>query len=435
MSQRITRRGMLKQTALGSMGLALGTRSLTRAASPNEQINVAFIGIGGQGGSNLGNVSKNRDLCKVVALCDVDEKRAGKNFDRFPAAKKFHDFRKMLDTMAKDIDAVVVSTPDHTHFHPAMAAMQLGKHLYCEKPTAHAVGEVRAMTELAARNKLATQLGCQRHAYGNMRRMVEIIRSGAIGEVREVIATKGGERGMPPKPTEFPPVPDHMKWDLWIGPAEMRRYTPEIAPYKWRFWWDYGTGETGNWGCHILDIPFWALGLAHPTKVAASGPPVDPERTPKAMNTRFEFPARGSQPPVTLHWIHGKDCDAIKKKRGLPTAGCVLFIGSKGMLAADFKKHKLYPEDKFADFTPPPESIKPSPGFRREWLLAIKGGEPASCNFDYTGPLAETVLLGNLAYRIGKDFDWDARNLKAVGCPAAEPHIRPTYRKGWEMRV
>jgi predicted dehydrogenase len=434
MSQQMTRRRLLQKTALGGASLCL-TRSskLARAASPNEKVTVAFVGIGGQGNSNLNNVSKHRDLAKVVALCDVDEKRAGKNFERFPSAKKYHDYRRMLDTMHKDIDAVVVSTPDHTHFHPAMSAMQLGKHLYCEKPMAHAVGEVRAMTQLAAKNKLATQLGCQRHEKDNMRRVVELIQSGAIGDVTEVFARKGGDRGMPAMPTEFPPIPDHLKWDLWIGPAKMRRYTPEIAPYKWRFWWDYGTGETGNWGCHILDIPFWALGLKHPTKVSASGPPVDKERTPKSMSTRFEFPARGKQPPVTLHWVHSKTAPPEMTERKLPTFGCVLFVGSKGMLGCSFDERKLFPEEDFLFFSPPPKTIPKAIDFRREWLLAVKGGKPASVNFDYSGPLTETVLLGNLAYRIGQGFDWDAKAMKAKNCPAAEPHIRPTYRKGWTL--
>lgn len=425
---------MLQKSALGGAGLCLGRRSkLVRAASANERVNVAFVGIGGMGGQNVNHVSKHRDLAKVVALCDVDEQRAGRNFDRFPRARKFHDYRRMLDEMHKDIDGVVVSTPDHSHFHPAMMAMRLGKHLYCEKPMAHAIGEVRAMTELAARNKLATQLGCQRHEFENMRRVVELIQSGTIGDVTEVFARKGDDRGMPPIPTQFPPIPPHLKYDLWIGPAKERRYTPEIVPYNWRFWWDYGTGETGNWGCHILDIPFWALDLKYPTKVSASGPPADKERTPKSMSTRFEFPARGKQPPVTLHWIHSKTAPPEMTQRNLPTFGCVLFVGTKGMLGCDFDKRKLFPEDKFADFTPPPETILRPEDFRRQWLLAIKGGKPASVNFDYSGPLAETVLLGNLAYRIGQELEWDAKTLKAKNCPAADPHIHPTYRKGWEL--
>jgi len=332
MSGRITRRALLRKTAVGGVGLWLGGGGRkVRAASPNEKLNVAFIGIGGQGGSNLGGIAKERRLASVVALCDVDDVRAGKAYERFPKAKKYCDYRRMLDEMDKQIDAVVVSTPDHTHFHPSMMAMQMGKHLYCEKPMGHAVSEVRAMTELAAQKKLATQLGVQRHVIPNLHRAIELVQSGAIGEVRECWSWKGGDRGMPEVPTEFPPVPSHLKWDLWLGPAADRPYSPAYVPYKWRFWWDFGTGETGNWGCHILDIPFWALGLEHPTKVAGSGPPVDKQRTPKSMTTRFEFPARGNQPPVTLHWCHTKEALPVFAKHGVPRSGNTLFFGSEGI--------------------------------------------------------------------------------------------------------
>ena len=234
-------------------------------------------------------------------------------------------------------------------------------------------------------------------------------------------------------PTEFPAVPSHLKWDLWLGPAKARPYSPGFAPYDWRFWWEYGTGETGNWGCHILDIPYWALGLRYPTRVSGKGPEVDAERTPKAMATRFEFPSRGDRGPVVLNWYHAKNGPPILKELGLPSSGNNLFIGTQGMLLCDFGKRKLYPEEKFADFRAPAQTIPDSPGFHKEWILACKGGEQATCDFSYSGPMAETVLLGNLAYRVGGDFQWDAKNLKAIGCPETEGHIRPEYRKGWEI--
>ena len=290
------------------------------------------------------------------------------------------------------------------------------------------------MTELAARKKLATQLGAQRHAMSNMHRVVEAIKSGAIGEVRECHAWIGGDRGMPAAPTQFPAVPPHLKWDLWLGPAENRPYSPEYVPYKWRFWWDFGTGETGNWGCHILDIPYWALELAHCEHVEASGPPIDPQRTPKSMDVRFEFPARGKLPPLVLHWYHSKSGPPILKEKGLPHLGTgVLFVGSEGMLLTEFGKHLLAPKEKFADWKRPEPFIPDSPGFHKEWILACKGGEPATCNFDYTGPMAETVLLGNVAYRVGKGFDWNAEKMEAAGCPEAEKHLRPEYRDGWPL--
>jgi len=433
MPRRISRRQILKGAGLGAAALVLTNSPFARGASPNEKLSVALIGIGGRGADNLAGIAR-ESAESIVALCDVDDQRAGKAFEKYPKAKKYADFRRMLEEMDKQIDAVVVSTPDHTHFHPAMMAMQMGKHCYCEKPMAHAVGEVRQMTELAAKKKLATQLGAQRHALDNMHRVVELVQSGAIGEVRECHAWIGGDRGMPEPPKTFPPAPSHLDWDLWLGPAAERPYSPEYVPYKWRFWWDFGTGETGNWGCHVLDIPYWALGLSHCTKVAASGPPVDPQRTPKSMAVEYEFPARGKQPPLVLHWYHTKNGPPILKERGLPHFSTgVLFVGSEGMLLCDFGKRKLYPEDKFAAFQPPPKSIPDSPGFYKEWIQACKGGPAATCNFDYTGPMAETVLLGNTAYRLGRALTWDAAALRSPDCPEIDAHIHPTYRKGWQI--
>ena len=339
----------------------------------------------------------------------------------------------MLDELERLIDAVVISTPDHTHFHPAYMAMQMGKHCYLEKPMAHNVWESRTLTKLAAEKKLATQLGVQRHTIPNIHRIVEIIRSGAIGQIKEVHSWVGGSRGMPGDPKEYPPVPPHLKWDLWLGPTADRRYSPGFAPYDWRFWWPYGTGETGNWGCHILDIPYWALDLKYPTRVEASGPPVHPEKTPKSMKMQFAFPARGNLPPVTLNWYHAGGGPEVLKKHGLPNKGNNLFIGSKGMLLCDFGKRKLYPEKDFVDFKEPPPSIPNSPGFHKEWISACKGGEPATCNFNYSGPMAETVLLGNVGYRAGVPFDWDAKNLKAsAGGEKVAALIKESYRKGWD---
>ena len=431
MKRKLARRDFLKTSAAMASGLCLGAGPrILSAKSPNETLNIACIGIGGRGGANVGGVSGQN----IIALCDVDDKKAGKQYGKFAKAKKFYDFRKMFDQMEKEIDAVVVSTPDHTHFHPSMWALQRGKHLYCEKPMAHNVWEVRQMTDLARKNKLATQLGAQRHTNDNMRRVVEIIASGAIGEVTEVHSWVSGGRGMPADPTEFPPVPDTLKWDLWQGPVAERKYSPDYCPYKWRFWWDYGTGETGNWGCHILDIPFWALGLTYPTRVDGSGPEVHPEKTSKSMQTKFLFPtsAPGKKGPVTLHWSHGSP-KALAEKGISGKGGNTVFIGTEGHLVAGFGSRKLYPEEKFKDFKDPPKTIPSSPGFYNEWFQAIKGGEPATCNFDYTGPMAETVLLGNVAYRAGGGFDWDSKALKAGGNDKAQALIREEYRKGWEI--
>jgi predicted dehydrogenase len=423
---------MLRGTAVAGASLWLcGSGIGAERKSPNDKLNIAVIGCGGQGKYSIKHLKDQN----IVAMCDVDRKRAAEPFKQFPKVKKFWDYRRMLDKMDKQIDAVVVATPDHTHFHPSMMAMEMGKHLYCEKPMAHSVAETRAMTELAAKKKLATQLGVQRHAFPNMHRVVELIQAGTIGPVAEVYAWMGGDRGMPPMPTKFPRVPKHLKWDLWIGPAPMTKYTPEIAPYKWRFWWNYGSGDMGNWGCHILDIPFWALGLRYPTKVAASGPAVDKLRTPKSMDVVYEFPARGSQPPVKLHWSHiKKGGPAILKKKKLPRPGRgVLFIGTKGMLLCDFNKRTLFPKKKFADLQPPAKTIPDSPGFHKEWVEACKGGPAATCDFAYSGPLSETVTLGNVAYLAGHEFAWDGSTMGTPGSDDVQPLLRSKYRKGWEI--
>lgn len=427
MAQKIDRRQMMRNTTLAGVGVWLaGSTALGESTSPNEKLNIALIGVGGQGRYSLNHLTSQN----IVALCDVDDVRAGNAYEKFPKAKKYYDYRKMLDEMDRQIDAVVVSTPDHMHAHPAVTAMRMGKHLYCEKPMAHTVSETRLMTELAREKKLATQLGAQRHAMPNMRRVVELVQQGKIGEVRECHAWIGGDRGMPAIPKDTPAVPDTLKYDLWIGSGKERSYHPSITPYGWRFWWDYGTGETGNWGCHVLDIPYWALDLKYPTEVEASGPPVDPLRTPKSMKVRYEFPARGDKPALTLYWYHGKP--AIIGEKKLPHLGTgVLFIGSEGMLLCDFGKRMLFPEEKFTDVQAE-KTIPDSPGFHKEWIEACKGGTPATCNFDYSGPMSETVILGNVAYRAGQTIKWNDGPIN-VQSAALESLIYPQYRKGWEL--
>jgi predicted dehydrogenase len=426
-----TRRAALKTSLAVGAGVWLGTSRSARAASANERLNIAFVGIGGQGAANLRGLRGEN----VVALCDVDDQRAGDAYERFPQAKKFHDFRRMFDEIAGEIDAVAISTPDHTHFHAAYAAMQLGKHVYLEKPMAHSVEECRILTNLAREKGLATQLGVQRHTIPNMHRIVELIRAGAIGDVEEVHSWIEGNRGMPEYPPQTAPVPPHLKWDLWLGPARERPFSPAYAPYGWRFWWDFGTGEMGNWGCHILDIPFWALDLKYPARVEATGPEPHPQTSPRQMHVRYEFPHDGTlRPPVTLHWYHAENGPDILREHGLDHSGMnTLFIGSEGMLLCGFNKLQLLPANKFADYTPPEPSIPDSPGFHQEWIAACKGGPPATCHFDYSGPLAETVLLGNVAYRSGQGFDWKAEQLEAKGSDRAAEFLHSTYREGWQI--
>jgi predicted dehydrogenase len=426
-SRNASRRTFLKYAgAIGAGGCLNVGRAAAGAQSPNDKLRVAVVGLGGQGTFHLNNLGSQ----EIVALCDVDDQRAGRAYERFPKAKKYHDFRKMFDEMEAKIDAVVVSTPDHTHFHPAYRAMRMGKHVYLEKPMAHSIWEVRKLTELAVEKKIATQLGVQRHTMKGVHGAVELIQSGAIGIVKECHSWIHSDRGMPPIPTDFPPVPPHLKWDLWLGPAADRPYSPEYVPYKWRFWWDFGTGETGNWGCHILDIPHWALGLKYPTKVEALHADPHPKTTPKSMTVRFEFPAEGRRPPVVLFWYQG--LPPILQKLGLEkSGGNTLFIGSEGKLLCGFDSCRLLPEEKFKNFKGPEPFLPKSPGFHQEWFNACKGGKPATCDFAYSGPLTETVLLGNIAFRAKGGFVWDAAALKPTGNPLAEQFIRPTFRKGW----
>ena len=429
MQVRFNRRKAILAGSIAGANLYHGgvARRLTAAESPNEQLNIACIGVGGRGSANV-NGLKSQNL---VAFVDVDSERAAKSFDAFPKANRFVDYRQMFDKMGGELDAVAISTPDHTHFHPALAAMQLGLHVYLEKPLAHNVWETRTLCDLARRKKIATQLGAQRHAMENMHRVVEWVQSGAIGTVNEVHCWVGGDRGMPAAPTDRPAVPSTLDYDLWVGPAEFRPYHPSFCPYGWRFWWDFGTGETGNWGCHILDIPFWSLGLKSPDRVDASGPEVDAERSPTSMQVTYQFPDSAQGSPVSLHWHHG--IPPVLSQHGLnEKKNNTLFIGDGGMLLCGFDQRQLLPEEKFVDYEPPAQFVPDSPGFHNEWIAACKGGPPATCNFEYSGPLAETVLLGNVAYRAG-GFRWQADSLTAGDNPRAQSLIREPYRSGWEV--
>ncbi|MDR3111309.1 MAG: Gfo/Idh/MocA family oxidoreductase [Planctomycetaceae bacterium] len=452
--KRFNRREMLRASGVAGAGILVLTNGiLAKGQSPNGKLAVACIGLGGQGNYQVSNLGKMTGAVELVALCDVDDARAGNAYERFPKAKKFYDFRVMFDELEKSIDAVAVSTPDHSHYQPVMRAIRAGKHVYCEKPLAHSVAECRIITDTAAKMKVATQLGCQRHAIKNMHRVVELIKSGAIGDVTEVHSWIGGDRGMPEKPTNFIAPPATLHWQEWIGtcPNDWKYSVSKalngkeegtLAPYNWRFWWDFGTGETGNWACHILDIPYWALDLKYPVKVSATGNDVDAERTPKEMHVVYDYPPRGSLPAVKLYWSLTKKppcyekyglSGVIKNKGGQNVNANNLFVGTKGMLLTGFDRHVLLPEEKFADFEYPKQTIPDSPGFHKEWVNACKGGEPSTCNFAYSGPMAETAILGNTAFKAGhKSFDWDAEKLVAVNCPEVQAALKPELRKGWE---
>lgn len=440
MSDQLNRRDMLRHTALAGAGFwtVFGSQAAAQSKSPNEKLNIAGIGVGGRGAEDVFGVAGEN----IVALCDVDEQRAGDTFQRFPQARRFQDFRVMFDKMHAQIDAVVIGTPDHTHAPAGVTAMKLGKHCYCEKPLTHSVYEARVMAETAQQHKLVTQMGTQIHAGANYRRAVELIQSGAIGPVREVHVWLGADfsgpavpanASQPEAPTDTPPVPATLDWDLWIGPASHRPYHSAYAPFAWRYWWAFANGQLGDFFCHYCDLAFWALKLRHPTTVQATGP-VHPESTAQWTIARQEYPARAGMPPVTLHWYHGGGYPALVKEQKIPTWGsAVLFIGSEGMLISDYDRHQLLPEDKYADFRRPDPFIADSIGHHLEWVEACKTGGLTTCNFDYSGALTEAALLCNVALRTGKTITWDAANLKAVGCPEADPFIRREYRAGWTL--
>lgn len=424
------RRQFLKQTALAAPVLA-GTGFFSSLAageskSPNEKLNIGVIGTANQARFTIDNVKQEN----IVALCDIDDNYLDKAGEEFKQAKKYNDFRKLLEHAG--LDAVAVCTPDHIHAPATVMALRMGKHVYCEKPLTHNVWEARLVAETAAKAKVATQMGTQIHAGDNYRRVVEIIQSGAIGPVREVHTWAGRRWGGGDRPKEMPPVPPHLHWDLWLGPAPERPYHPTYLPANWRKWWDFGGGNIADMACHHMDLPFWALKLRAPVSVEAEGPPVHPETCPLGLIVRYDYPSRGDLPPVKLTWYDG---DRIPSQiQGLPTGGGGnLFVGDRGRLWADYGTWRLYPESDFAGYKPPEPTIPRSIGHHAEWLLACKTGSATTCNFDYSGALTEAVLLGNVAYRTGQQLAWDAASLKATNCPDAERYLRREYRKGWEL--
>lgn len=439
------RRDFLKQAGLAGVGFwVAGTSRADESKSANEKLNIAVIGAGGKGASDTDGCAGEN----IVALCDVDEKTAGKTFEKYPNAQRFQDFRKMLEER-KDIDAVVVATPDHTHAPASIMAMKLGKHVYCQKPLTHSVYEARLMRETAAKQKVATQMGNQGTSNDGLRKAVEVIQSGAIGKVTEAHVWTNRPiwpQGIP-RPTDAPPVPDTLNWDLWLGPAPYRPYNPAYVPFKWRGWWDFGTGALGDMACHTANMAFMALKLGYPTSIEAESPEVSPEGPPKWSTIRFEFPAREGMPAVKFTWYDGKKPGEDGKEvangpapellmgQKLSGSGSLL-IGDKGMLFSpnDYgAEFKLLPEADFASYKAHDPWLPRSPGHYIEWIRACKGGEPAMSNFSYAGLLTEAILLGNVALRAGKKLEWDGPNMKATNCPEAAQFVRREYREGWTL--
>jgi predicted dehydrogenase len=405
--------------------------ALVHAKSPNEKLGVAIIGVGRHGTTNLAQAGS---LENVVALCDCDEANLAKAATSYPKAQNYYDFRKMLDQLHSSIDAVLISTPDHTHAPLAAMALRMGKHCYCEKPLTHTVYEARILAQIAQEKKLVTQMGTQMHACDNYRRVVELVRNGAIGPVHEVRLWFDKSWGTGVRPQESPEPPKSLHWDLWLGPAPFRPFHPCYLSGSWRCWWDFGNGTFGDMGCHIMDLAFWALDLRYPSTIEAEGSPVTAEGTAQKLLVRWKFPARGNLPPVKITWSDGTNRPTLPAGIDIPIDGIgAVFIGSNGLLWANYDKRRLYPEDRFQSYQAPPPSIPNSAGHHKEFFEACKTGGPTSCNFDYSAAVTEAVLLGTVAYRVGKRLQWDAANLRAVNCPEADPYLRCPYRKGWAL--
>ncbi|MGD0516163.1 MAG: Gfo/Idh/MocA family oxidoreductase [Thermoguttaceae bacterium] len=453
MSNRSNRRQFFKTTALTGIGFWIAAHSgAEESKSPNERVAIAGIGLGSQGNDDTDKVSK---LGDIVAICDVDETRLNKAGDKkFPKAKRYTDFRKMLDEMDKSIDAVTVSTPDHIHAPVALKAMRMGKHCYCQKPMTRSLYEARLMAKVAKEMKVATQMGNQMTANTSLRNAVAIIQAGTLGVPKEIhvwtnrpIWPQGAAR---PEPSSCPST---LNWDLWIGPAPMRPYAEGYHPRNWRGWWDFGTGALGDMACHTVNMPFWALDLRDPITVQAESSGHNRDSYPSSSKIVYEFAATDKRPAVKLYWYDGGNLpdehvialmyDLFKKEidreKKLLISGCVV-IGEKDTLYApgDYAEKGI----KLSGDNPLPEvQFVKSPGHFEEWIRAVKGGEPAKSNFpDYSGALTETVLLGNLAVWAankgrGEKIEWDAKNLKCTNIQGLEPLIKPNYRNGYSLDV
>jgi predicted dehydrogenase len=447
----LSRRQFLGGTAVGTLGFTFvpgHVLGLGGAQSANEKLNIAAVGCAGKGADDINGVSSEN----IVALCDVDWRHAAGTFKKFPNAKRHKDFRKMLDE-EKNIDAVIVATPDHVHAFASMRAIKMGKHVYCEKPLTHSVWEARQVATAAREAKVATQMGNQGQASEATRILCETVWDGAIGSVREAhIWTDRPSNGLfkeywpqgGPRPTDTPPVPETLDWDLWVGPAPMRPYHPIYVPFQWRGWWDFGTGALGDIGCHSFDPVFRALKLGAPLSVEASSTRVNEETYPLASIVTYHFPARGEMPPVKLVWYDGgvrpPRPAELDDGREMGATGALL-IGDKGKMLTQQMRWMLIPDERAVEYGRPPRKLERSPGHYVEWINACKGSnqKPGS-NFDWAGPLAEAVLLGNVALRVKLRGEmtkhkllWDPAKFEFTNLPEANQFLRREYRKGWSL--
>ncbi len=414
-------------------------------AAPSDKLNIAGIGVGGMGGGNLNNMKQEN----IVALCDVDHDYAAKTFAKFPDAKLYKDYREMLEKQ-KDIDAVLIATPDHTHAVISAAAMRAGKHVYCQKPLTHTVHEARRLAEIGREMKVSTQMGIQGHSSDDARKINEWVSSGAIGKVRTVHAWcdlsyypwghAGWSSKLGVRPTETPPVPETLDWNLWLGPAPERPYHPTYHPMTWRAWWDFGCGMMGDRGAHTIDPVYWALKLTAPDTIEASNTDLNPDTYPLASIVRYAFPARGDMPPVELIWYDGiqiPGIEGIENPRLLGDAeGGFVMIGEDGFITGGVYGNSpmLLPKEKFKDFKAPETLARIQGTHEEEWIAACKEGRAADAGFDYSGPLTETALLGNIAKRIpGIRLRWNKDSMTFTDNDKATAMVNPPYREGWTL--
>ena len=453
---KISRRDFMGSAAATAMAFTIVPRHVlgdSGTTPPSDKLNIATVGAGGMGRSNTERCAAAG--ANIIALCDVDDRKAAEIYNEYPNAKKYRDFRIMLEK-EKGIDAVIVAPPDHTHAVAAMMAIKLGKHVYCQKPMAHTVYEVRKLTEAARQYKVATQMGNQGHSGEGVRLTCEWIWDGAIGPVREVHAWTGRPvwpQGID-RPKETPPVPATLDWDLWLGPSPSRPYNPCYHPFNWRAWFDFGCGSLGDMACHILDPAFWALKLVYPTSVEASCSEEvhemwkkweNKETYPDASIVRFQFPARGDMPAVKLTWYDGglmpeRPEELEPGRRMGDEDGGVLFVGDKGKLMCGCygATPRLIPETKMREYQKPPRQLprvkNDIGGHEANWMDACKGGPPASSNFDYAGPFTESVVMGNLAIRNPhRKLVWDGPNMKFTNDDTANEYVQSQYRQGWTL--
>ncbi len=447
--KRVNRRQFLSGTAGGVALFSIAPASILggpNRPTPNEKIGVACIGIGGRGRASV-NACKNDN---IVALCDVDDGRAAGTYKDYPKAAKFKDFRKMLDAVDGQIDAVTVGTPDHTHAVAVMDALRRGKHVYCEKPLAHSIHEVRAIRKLSREKRVVTQLGNQGHSSESIRSFCEWVWDGAIGDVTEVHASCDAfphvycQMDKLPKLAEKHDVPNGLDYDLWLGPAQQIAYSPLWVPWNWRGWMPFGTGAVGDFGCHVLDPSFWALDLGAPTSVKAEvDPGYDPEKHvlvyPPGSKITYQFPAKGRRGPIKLTWFDGK----MRPPRpegldgNLPGTGAVVY-GTKGKIVHGSHGaggRRIIPKELADDYKQPLKKIPRVKGHHQDWLEGIRNGRKAGSDFaDFGGPLTEVALLGAVAIRFaGQELKWDAKAMKVTNVEAANKWVSPEYRSGWTL--